>query len=187
MNYRINFMTSNYYLASFYGWPLERYVSERFLTFSVLHFSCFQMWQHVRKPNIIAQYRFFSIKHWKMLCKFCVFWKKYVSFSTSTVLGEAKSPWLKWRHYFICPSKRSLNIFIWLQYTKGIISYGYLFMWRWDINLWLIFLHGFLLCLWWYKGVEGIIYQVIRSLVHGKHDGANFESVYHSIRKLHPF
>jgi len=33
--------------------------------------------------------------------------------------------------------------------------------------------------------IEGITYQVIYSLVHGKHDSANFESLHYSIHKLH--
>jgi len=36
------------------------------------------------------------------------------------------------------------------------------------------FMHGFRLCLWLCKGVEGITYQVIHSSVHGKHDGETF-------------
>ena len=32
-----------------------------------------------------------------------------------------------------------------------------------------------------------VTYPAIHSLVHGKHDGANFEPLYHSIRKLRLF
>jgi len=35
--------------------------------------------------------------------------------------------------------------------------------------------------------VEETPNPVIHFLVHGKHDGANFECMHHSIRKLHPF
>jgi len=94
---------------------------------------------------------------------------------------------LKPGYHLICPSKRSSKIFVWSQYTKGIVSYGCLFTWHqsgWSRS---IFLHGFWHCLWWYKGVKGIINQAIYSSVYGKHSGANFESVLHSIRKLHPF
>ena len=41
--------------------------------------------------------------------------------------------------------------------------------------------------LWRCRGEEGITYSVIHSSVHGKHNGVNFESVHHSIRKLHLF
>ena len=34
--------------------------------------------------------------------------------------------------------------------------------------------------------MQEITYQVIHSSAHGKHDGANFESVHHSIHKLDP-
>jgi len=48
-----------------------------------------------------------------------------------------------------------------------------------------MFLHGFQLCLWLLRGVEGITYPVIHSSsVHGKHDGAIFESVHYTIQKL---
>jgi len=46
--------------------------------------------------------------------------------------------------------------------------------------------HGFQPCLWQCSVVEEITYPVIHSSVHGQHDGANLESVQHSIRKLHP-
>jgi len=32
-----------------------------------------------------------------------------------------------------------------------------------------------------------MIHQVIHSSVYSKHNGVNFESVHHFIRKLHPF
>ena len=40
----------------------------------------------------------------------------------------------------------------------------------------LTFLHGFSLCLRWWKIAKGKIYLTIYSSVHGKHDGASFES-----------
>ena len=145
------------------------------------------MWPDLRKPNIIAQYRFFSIKYWNTLGKFCAFWKKSVNFFTCFVLGERKGEQLKPGYHRIHPSKRSSKIFVWLQCTKGIVSYGRLFTYRQSGCLRSMFLHGFWLCLWWCKWVEGITYPVINSSVHGKHDGANFVSVLYSIRKLHPF
>ena len=51
---------------------------------------------------------------------------------------------------------------------------------RVDVSLWL-------LTLWKCRRVEGITYPVIRSSVHGKHDGANFQFVHHFIYKLHAF
>jgi len=139
------------------------------------------VWPDLWKPNIIAQYRIFSIKHW---VNNCIFWKKFVDFFIRLVLGEGRGQQLKPGYHLICPSKRSLKIFVWLQCTKGVVNYGCLFTWRWNNYSWSMFLHGF-----WRqcRGAEGITYPVIHSSVHSKHDGANFESVHHSIRKLHPF
>jgi len=47
--------------------------------------------------------------------------------------------------------------------------------------------HGFGLCLWQCRAVDGTNFPVIHFSVHGKHDGANFKSAHYSIRKLHPF
>jgi len=47
-----------------------------------------------------------------------------------------------------------------------------------------MFLHVFQPCLWQCSVVEEITHPVIHSSVHGKHNGENFESVFHSTCKL---
>ena len=144
------------------------------------------LWLDLWKPSMTVHNRFFSIKHWMHWVNNSVF-LKIRNFFTYLVLGEGRGQWLKPGYHLICPSKRSSKIFVWLQYTQGIVSYGRLFTWRWNGRSRSMFLHGFRLCLWWCRTVEGITYPVIHSSVHGKHDGANFESVHHSICKLHLF
>ena len=124
----------------------------------------------------------FQYKALNMLGKWMHILKKIVQLYTLCSCQQ-----LKTGYHFICPSNRNLKIFVSLQCTKGIVSYGRLFTWRQSIYSRLMFLHGFQLCLWWCRRVEGITYPVIHSSVDGKHDGANFEFVHHSICKLHPF
>jgi len=76
---------------------------------------------------------------------------------------------------------------LWLQSTKRFVSYGRLFTWCRSSRSQSMFLHGFWLCLRWCRAVEEITYPVINSSVHGEHDGAKFESLPHSIHKLHLF
>ena len=164
---------------------LHALVHAIFIAKYTLHY----MWPDLRKPNIIAQYRFFSIKHWNTLANSynCVFWKKICSLLYPPCSRWTKRPTVKTGYHRIRPSKKSSKIFVWLQCTKGIVSYGRLFTWRRSGCLWSMFLHGFRLCLWWCRVVERITYPVIHSSVHGKHDGAGFKSVNHCILKLHQF
>jgi len=141
----------------------------------------------LRKSSIIAQHRFFRVKHWNTLGKWLRIWKTIRNFFTHLVLGEGRGQRSNTGYHLICPSKRSSKIFVCLQCIKGIVSYGRLFTWRRNGCLWLMFLHGFQLCLWWCREVEGINFPVIHSSVHGEHNGTNFESVQHSIHKLQPF
>ena len=60
-----------------------------------------QLWPNLRKPNIIAQYRFFSTKHWNTLGNNCVFWKKSVNFFTHLVLCEGRGQWLEPEYHHI--------------------------------------------------------------------------------------
>ena len=117
----------------------------------------------------------------------CVFWKNSIYSFTRLGLGEGRSQPLKPGYHPFRSSKRSSKIFVWLEYTQGIVSYGRLFTWRRSGRSRSMFLHGFRLCLWWCRTVEGITYPVIHSSVHGKHNGTKFESLPHSICKLHPF
>jgi len=149
----------------------------------------YYMWPDLRKPNIIAQHRFFSIKHWNTLGKYCVFWKKSVHFFTRSrlVLDEGRGQRLKPGYHCICPSKKSSKIFVWLQCTQGIVSYK-LFLLLSCITTNKVEIHeetsiaNDRFNVTWTNG-----HPVIHSSVHGEHDGAKFESLPHSIYKLHPF
>ena len=48
-------------------------------------------------------------------------------------------------------------------------------------------IHRFCLSTWWSRMIQGKTYPVIDTPVHGKHNGASYNSVWHSIHKLHLF
>ena len=128
----------------------------------------------------------FSIKHWNTLGKIA-FFERICQLFYPPCSWWRKGPMVKPGYHRICPSKRRSKIFVWLQCTQGIVSYGHLFTWCRSSHSRSMFLHGFWLCLWWCRAVEGINYPVIHSAVHGEHDGEKFKSLPYSIHKLHLF
>jgi len=93
----------------------------------------------------IFQYKAFKHIGWIITC----FEKKSVNFFTHLVLGEWRGQQLKPGYHLICPKKRSLKIFVWLQCTQGIETYGHMFTWCQSGCLRSMFLHVFWPYLWW--------------------------------------
>ena len=121
----------------------------------------------------------------------CTFRQKIHNFFTRLILSERRSDnSLNLGNQLIHLSKRSSKIFVWVQCSKAIISYGCYVVKCQSRCLRLMFLNQLMdydFVLWQCRVVEGITYTLIHSSARGKRDGTNFESAQHSICKLCPF
>ena len=146
-----------------------------------------RLWPDLQKPNIIAQYRIFSVKLWIHWVNICVFWKKSVDLFTCLVLGEGRSQQLKpWLSSYLLKQEELENLCLIVVHQRSCKVWLFVYvpskrLLAINVSSWISTF------LWQCRGAEGITYPIIHFSVHGEHDGANFESMHHSIRMLHPF
>ena len=135
--------------------------------------SILQLWPDLRKPNIIVQYRFFSIKHWNTLGKLLRILKKIRSLLYPPCSWWRKRPTVKnWVSSYLPKQEKLENLCLVAVHPRNCKLWPFVHVtlkrpFAIDVSSWI-------LTLWWCRTVEGITYPVIYSLVHGEHGGAKF-------------